>query len=55
MAEAKEKTLEMKEEELSPEEQARKNLARKRFFYLFIILTVAVSILIAWAIVEHLV
>ncbi len=54
MIEAKEKALEEKEEELSPEEKARKNLARKRFFYLFIILTGCVAILIAWAIIEHL-
>ena len=42
-------------EELSPEEQARKNLARKRLFYTFIILTCCVAVLIAWAIVEHLI
>lgn len=39
--------------ELSPEEEARQNLARKRIFYTLVGLTAAIVILIAWAVIEH--
>lgn len=39
--------------ELSPEEEARQNLARKRIFYTLGGLTAAIVILIAWAVIEH--
>ena len=42
-------------EELTPEEEAKRGLARKRLFYTLLALTAALIILIGCAIVEHVV
>ena len=43
------------EEKLSPKEIERKNTARKRLFFVLVGLVVIVFVLIAWAVVEHIV